>query len=269
MTETITLRDNRTGRELDLPIVDGTVRATDLHKATQAGMPVASYDPGYVNTVACKSSITFIDGAAGILRYRGYPIEELAGQTTYLEVAHLLIEGELPDAKRLRAWEDSDAALIKSAAADPFIPLITSVPTSGSEEDVAAYLDRQHRRLEEGTGFSFAIADLRSNRAVGNIGLWTRDFDRGRLTIGYWVAEEFRQRGHAQDALATLTKWAVTLPGVGRLQLFVEPWNEGSWRLAEACGFMREGLLRQWQEVGDRRRDMWVYSLIPDPDDID
>lgn len=169
----------------------------------------------------------------------------------------------------LRPWEDGDAPLIKSVATDAVIPLITSVPASGSDADVAAYLERQHSRTTKGEGYSFAIADVRSKQAVGNIGLWTRDYDHGRLTIGYWVAEEFRHRGHAQDALATLTAWAVRLPGVGRLQLFVEPMNEGSWRLAEACGFMREGLLRQWQEVGGRRRDMWVYSLIPDLDDED
>ena len=168
---------------------------------------------------------------------------------------------------RLRAWEDSDAPLIKSVASDPLIPLITSVPTSGSSSDVDAYLRRQRERIVEGAGYSFAIASSKTNEAVGNIGLWTRDFDRGRLTIGYWVAEQFRQRGYAQDALATLTKWAVKLPGVGRLQLFVEPWNEGSWHVAEECGFMREGMLRAWQSVGDRRRDMWVYSLIPDAED--
>ena len=167
----------------------------------------------------------------------------------------------------LRPWEDTDAPLIKSVATDPVIPLITSVPKSGSDADVAAYLQRQRNRSASGEGYSFAITDVRSKNAVGNIGLWTRDFDHGRLTIGYWVAKEFRHRGHAQDALATLTRWAVKLPGVGRLQLFVEPGNEGSWRAAEASGFMREGLLRSWQEVGERRRDMWVYSLIPDLDD--
>ena len=166
----------------------------------------------------------------------------------------------------LRAWKDSDASLIESVASDPIIPVITSVPSDPTAENIAAYFERQRRRTVDGTGLSFAITDIRSLQAVGSIGLWTRDYDRGRLTIGYWVAENFRGRGHAQDALATLTRWAETLPGVGRLQLFVEPWNEGSWRIAEACGFMREGLLRQWQQVGEHRRDMWVYSLIPDPD---
>ncbi|MDO5736975.1 MAG: GNAT family protein [Propionibacteriaceae bacterium] len=168
----------------------------------------------------------------------------------------------------LREWCDADAPLIASVASDPLIPLITSVPSSGLPDDIAAYLHRQRRRPIDGTGLSFAITDLRTTRAIGSIGLWTRDYDRGRLSIGYWVAKEFRHQGRAQDALATLTRWAAMLPGVGRLQLFVEPWNEGSWRIAEACGFMREGLLRQWQQVGGRRRDMWVYSLIPDPDDL-
>lgn len=168
----------------------------------------------------------------------------------------------------LRACQDTDAPLIASVASDPVIPVITSVPATGDPDDIAAYFARQRRRAQEGTGLSFAITDIRSKEAVGSIGLWTRDYDRGRLTIGYWVAEEFRHRGHSQDALATLTRWAEQLPGVGRLQLFVEPWNEGAWRTAEACGFMREGLLRHWQQVGDQRRDMWVYSLIPDPDDL-
>ncbi|MEO7587652.1 MAG: GNAT family protein [Arachnia sp.] len=168
----------------------------------------------------------------------------------------------------LRAWQDSDAPLLESVASDPIIPTITSVPGSGSPADIAAYIARQRQRAVDGTGLSFVITDARSGRAVGSIALWTRDYDRGRLSIGYWVAEQYRRQGHAQDALATLTRWAEAMPGVGRLQLFVEPWNEGSWRIAENCGFMREGLLRQWQQVGDQRRDMWVYSLIPDPDDL-
>ncbi|MGJ3507854.1 citrate synthase [Enemella sp. A6] len=108
MAETITIRDNRTGRESDLPISAGTVRATDLGKATatDVAMPLASYDPGYVNTVACKSSISYINGAEGILSYRGYPIEELAGKAGFLEVAYLLLHGELPNHDELAQWLD-------------------------------------------------------------------------------------------------------------------------------------------------------------------
>ena len=84
----------------------------------------------------------------------------------------------------------------------------------------------------------------------------------GRASIGYWVAPRFRRRGYARAALARLTEWAGTLDGMHRLQLFVEPWNEGSWRVAEACGFECEGLLRAWERVGDAYRDMYAYSRI-------
>jgi ribosomal-protein-alanine N-acetyltransferase len=79
-------------------------------------------------------------------------------------------------------------------ASDPLIPLITSVPTVGSPENVTAYLDRQHRRLTEGAGYSFAIADLRTDESVGNIGLWTGNIESGRATTGYWIAAQFHGR---------------------------------------------------------------------------
>ena len=103
----LTVRDNRTGAEYDVPIVDGTVRASDLAKIkTVDGEPgIAVYDPGFVNTASCRSSITYIDGDKGILEYRGYPIEQLAEKSSYLEVAYLLIHGELPTKQQFEAWE--------------------------------------------------------------------------------------------------------------------------------------------------------------------
>ncbi|MBA3310660.1 MAG: citrate synthase [Nocardioidaceae bacterium] len=103
----MTVRDNRTGTEYDLPIVDGTVRAADLAKIRSSdGEPgIAIYDPGFVNTASCRSSITFIDGDKGVLEYRGYPIEQLAEKATYLEVAYLLVHGELPTRQQYEAWE--------------------------------------------------------------------------------------------------------------------------------------------------------------------
>ncbi len=103
----LTVRDNRTGTEYDLPIVDGTVRAADLAKIRSSdGEPgIAIYDPGFVNTASCRSSITFIDGDKGVLEYRGYPIEQLAEKATYLEVAYLLVHGELPTRQQYEAWE--------------------------------------------------------------------------------------------------------------------------------------------------------------------
>ncbi len=98
-SEDLTIVDNRTGREFTLPIVDGTIRATDLRQIDG----LMAYDPAYLNTASCRSAITFIDGDAGILRYRGYPIEQLAGEATFLETAYLLLEGELPTADQLDA----------------------------------------------------------------------------------------------------------------------------------------------------------------------
>jgi RimJ/RimL family protein N-acetyltransferase len=167
----------------------------------------------------------------------------------------------------LRAFEDRDAGAVCSVATDPLIPLITTVPTSGTRQDAVAFIERQHARLAEGVGYSFAIADARTGDAVGQIGLWTREIDHGRATTGYWIGPEFRRRGYVRAALGALTVWALSLEEVKRVQLHVEPWNEGSWRAAEACGYQREGLLRSWEQVGDDRRDMYVYSILSQPYD--
>jgi citrate synthase len=106
--ETLTVTDNRTGREYTLPIVDGTIRATDLRQisAVDGDHGLMAYDPAYLNTASCRSSITYIDGDAGILRYRGYPIEQVAEDATFLETAYLLLEGELPTAAQLGTWTE-------------------------------------------------------------------------------------------------------------------------------------------------------------------
>ncbi len=107
MTEqSLTVRDNRTGKEFDLAITDGTIRAADLKQisAGDGDGGLASYDPGFVNTASCRSSVTFIDGDEGILEYRGYPIEQLAEQSNYLEVAYLLVNGTLPNKAEYEQW---------------------------------------------------------------------------------------------------------------------------------------------------------------------
>ena len=107
-SDTLTIVDNRTGREYSLPIVDGAIRATDLAQisAAEGDGGLLSYDPAFLNTSSCRSAITYIDGDVGILRYRGYPIEQVAEQATFLETAYLLLEGELPTAAQLEAWEE-------------------------------------------------------------------------------------------------------------------------------------------------------------------
>src|SRR3954468_9281864 len=96
--DTLTITDNRTGRTYDVPVEDGTIRATALRKikVDEDDFGLMTYDPAFMNTASCRSAITFIDGDKGILEYRGYPIEQLAETSTYLEVAYLLIHGELP-----------------------------------------------------------------------------------------------------------------------------------------------------------------------------
>jgi citrate synthase len=104
--DTLTVTDNRTGRAYEIEVSDGTVRATDFRqiKVSDDDFGLMTYDPAYMNTASCRSAITFIDGDKGILEYRGYPIEQLAEESTYLEVAYLLIHGELPTQSQLDEW---------------------------------------------------------------------------------------------------------------------------------------------------------------------
>ena len=104
--DTLAITDNRTGKTYEIPIENDTIRATDLRqiKVEPDDFGMMSYDPAYMNTAACTSRITYIDGDKGILEYRGYPIEQLAEQSTYLEVAYLLLYGELPSKERLDWW---------------------------------------------------------------------------------------------------------------------------------------------------------------------
>src|SRR5687767_12189058 len=106
MADTLTITDNRSGKQYEIPITDGTIRATDLRQIKTAADDVglATYDPAFMNTACCRSRITYIDGDKGILEYRGYPIEQLADGSTYLEIAYLIIFGELPTAAQLKAW---------------------------------------------------------------------------------------------------------------------------------------------------------------------
>jgi citrate synthase len=104
--QTLTVTDNRTGKQYEIPIEDGTIRATELRKIKthEDDFGLMSYDPAYLATASCRSAITFIDGDKGILEYRGYPIEQLAEESSYLEVAYLLIHGELPTQPQLDEW---------------------------------------------------------------------------------------------------------------------------------------------------------------------
>jgi citrate synthase len=104
--DTLTITDNRTGRNYEIPIQNGAIRSTDLRqiKVSEDDFGLMGYDPAFMNTASCQSKITFVDGEKGVLRYRGYPIEELAEKSTYLETAYLILYGELPTAEELKQW---------------------------------------------------------------------------------------------------------------------------------------------------------------------
>jgi len=101
VSESITITDNRTGESREIPIVNGGVAASEFSKLLPG---VWLYDPAFMSTAACESAITYLDGEAGVLQYRGYPIEQLAESSNYLEVAYLLLNGELPTAQEYDAW---------------------------------------------------------------------------------------------------------------------------------------------------------------------
>ena len=105
--DTLSITDNRTGRTYEIPVADGTVKAMDLRqiRVSEADFGLMTYDPAYTNTASCKSRITFIDGDKGILRYRGYPIEEIAGRASFEEVCFLLIHGHLPNGRELGEFQ--------------------------------------------------------------------------------------------------------------------------------------------------------------------
>lgn len=159
------------------------------------------------------------------------------------------------------------------AAQDPYTELLIGV--GPGDENADEYVARQPRRAALDLGVSLAIARSRTNQPVGQIGLWLRaqapdgstsyrEEAHGRASIGYWIAPDERGHGYASAALEAVSRWALTLEAVSRLELFIEPTNEPSWRVAQRAGFHREGRLRSWQRIGETRRDMFVYSRLPD-----
>jgi RimJ/RimL family protein N-acetyltransferase len=163
----------------------------------------------------------------------------------------------------LRPFAETDVDVVIEAGRDPLIPLIATVCTRGDRSDALEYIANQHSRSATGTGWSYAIADAATGRAVGQIGLRRCDIEHGRASVGYWVAANQRGRGYAGRALRVLTAWAATIPEITRIELYVEPFNDSSWRAAESAGYHREGLLRRWQVVAGEPRDMYMYAKIP------
>jgi ribosomal-protein-alanine N-acetyltransferase len=161
----------------------------------------------------------------------------------------------------LREWRESDLGTVQDASRDPLIPTLTTVPSTAGAPEALAFIARQHDRMRTGAGYVFAIA-LPGERAVGHIGLFFVPGAAERASIGYWITPAHRRRGYAAEALGILTVWALQIARLDRLELYVEPWNTGSWRAAEHAGYRREGLLRAWERIGGTPRDMYLYAQL-------
>jgi ribosomal-protein-alanine N-acetyltransferase len=164
----------------------------------------------------------------------------------------------------LRAFTDDDVPLAVELGADPYVKLIGTLVARPTAEQALEWVRRQQGRLAEGRGLSFVIADRGSGEAVGTIGLWLRELSQGRATAGFSVAPQHRGRGRATSAVRALLGFAWTVPGLHRVELYIEPWNTSSLRVAEAAGFEQEGFLHSHQEIGGRRRDMWLFAATRD-----
>jgi citrate synthase len=187
MPDTLTITDNRTGTTYELAIKDDTIRAADLRKVRESAddFGLMTYDPALMNTAACRSDITFIDGDQGILRYRGYPIEQLAEQSSFLETAWLVLEGELPTAAQLSEWTAAIhdhrvppariAGLFDGLAEDPhpmgaliaaFGALGTFYPESHNIQDVAVRRRQIYRIIGQTSALAAYTARSRKGEPI-------------------------------------------------------------------------------------------------------
>lgn len=163
----------------------------------------------------------------------------------------------------LRPFSVSDLALVREAASDPYIPQVTSVPATYSDDAGRAFVDRQFARSQDGDGYPFVIAhDDEPERGLGSAGLWLHEIESGRASVGYWLTPTARGDALATWALRCIVEFAFNELRIPRLHLFVEPWNVASIRTAEEAGFSREALLRGWERIDGLRRDTYSYVRL-------
>ena len=163
----------------------------------------------------------------------------------------------------LRPFVASDLPLVRAASSDPYIPTITSVPALYSDSEGRAFIARQKERALGGHGYPFVVADAADpSHGLGAVGLWLREIDSGRASIGYWLAPSARGRKVASRAVKGVVAFAFETLAIPRLHLFIEPWNAASSATAEAAGFSREALLRGWERFEDGQHDVYSYVLL-------
>lgn len=237
----------------ELRLLDGD-RGTEHADALLSGLAAVSHG----DVTAMRDAVNAALAPLGGRLFEGY---RRAGTDSLGSppLAQPRLEGE---GVVLRPFAQTDVDVVIEAGRDPLIPLITTVCARGDRSDALEYIGNQHSRSANGTGWSYAIADAGTGRAVGQIGLRRRDIEHGRASVGYWVAADHRRQGYAGRALRVLTAWAATIPEITRIELYVEPFNDSSWRAAESAGYHREGLLHRWQVVAGQPRDMYMYARI-------
>ncbi|WP_217915690.1 GNAT family N-acetyltransferase [Miltoncostaea marina] len=167
------------------------------------------------------------------------------------------------DRVALRAWRRDDVPAIVAGCRDPLVQLWTRVPRDYGEDDARAFVAGAARGRMLGEALDLAIADPADDRVLGAVGLLMDRHDGRRAEIGYWVAAAERGRGVARRACGLLSRWALGPGGLERLDLQASVANPASLRVAERCGFVREGTMRAAWYRGPSRTDMALFSLLP------
>lgn len=164
---------------------------------------------------------------------------------------------------RLRPWHADDGACVRAGSRDVRVLETTTVPEDPTDEALAAFIAHQHVRLRERSGWSLAIAEMATDRAMGCVTLLLRP--QARVAgLGYWVAPASRGEGAASRAASLLSTWGLTGARFGRVEAWVEPGNDASVQVLGNAGFLFEGRLRSFLSFPDRRTDALVFSRVRD-----
>ncbi len=172
-------------------------------------------------------------------------------------------EGITDGTLRVRKHRETDIGLMVKACRDPSIPRYTAVPDDYTEQDAREWIESAASGRAEGTRCSLLIAGATDDVLLGSIGLHDFDWQDMRAETGYWVAPWARGRGVAIAAVNLITAWGFGELGLARISITAETQNDASIRVAEAAGFTRDGVLRQWKVQGGERRDMVMLGRLP------
>lgn len=174
------------------------------------------------------------------------------------------VEGLSDGVVSLRLLADSDLPHVVAAVRDPLIPRYTTIPDPYSEREARQWQRSSAHGLALGTDLATVVVDAVDGTLLGAVGLHGTGAASGRCSAGYWLAADARGRGLATRALRLLCEYAFAELAVARIELWIEPENSASVAVAERVGFEREGLLRSFMPIRDVRRDMLMYSLLPE-----